>query len=526
MSQTIDLPLAARCRVLRAQPLLLLCLLLILAGGLRWFRIGHESLWLDEFISLEDSTGRGKLHDTLPRGVIIDPAPALTRLSDGPGFAAIWSSLAIETHPPLYYLLLNIWRHSFGEGDVSARSFSLAMSLVAIVLVYFVAKLLHGPVPALWACLIMAVAGPQIHHAQEARSYPLTLALMLAAALALLRIEKLGVTRWRLAGLGAAMLAMALTHYLTVAAIVGLGLYALIRLSGRTRRDTLLTFLAAGIIFAVCWGPFFFEQTRVVRHEHRWMLGTPATEGIVPTLARLAILPLRWFTEPMRDSQGVGSLGAIIFLLPLLLLKRRPDLLLWSLLLWLPVMQIAIADIVRDSHALVLVRYTFLATAPAYALVAAMLAHKTGWLRHALPLAISVSCLAALDRAYARWQADWREPAGVFAGRSRPGEVLLIYKRTDDDWPAASQYLALSHYAPPPGPMMLIGDPPSTEAAARLRQAPGVWLISLAEDVPLARLLPGAKAIAAFDSPFTGRLAKVELRPAATAGRLAGEDDR
>src|SRR5262245_54755437 len=91
-------------------PWLLLPLILILAACLGWYRIDSQSMWLDEFLAIENSTGRGQLHVTFPIGQVIDPAPHLTRLSDGPGFWKIWTSLRTETHPPLHFMLLNPWR--------------------------------------------------------------------------------------------------------------------------------------------------------------------------------------------------------------------------------------------------------------------------------------------------------------------------------------------------------------------------------------------------------------------------------
>ena len=84
------------------RPWFVLCIILLLAVMLRWLAIGEAGLWLDEFLSVQNSTGRGQLHVKLPRDVVFDPAPALSRLHDGPGIWAIWSSLDTETHPPLY----------------------------------------------------------------------------------------------------------------------------------------------------------------------------------------------------------------------------------------------------------------------------------------------------------------------------------------------------------------------------------------------------------------------------------------
>lgn len=508
---TLDYGSTGSRRVL-LRPWMILLLILLAAAALRWHRIGHYSLWLDEFLSLENSTGRGQLFTKLPRKVLLDPAPALTRLSDGPGFWRIWTSLDTETHPPLYFMLLNPWRHVFGQGDVAARSFSAAMSVLSIILLYQLAKLLHGPAPALWACAIFAAAGPQIAYSHEARPYTFALALMLAAALALVAIEKRGPSLLRALLLAGSILAMLLTHYLSFGPVLALALYALIRLRGRAMKVALGAFAAAALVYAIAWGPFLYEQATGFTRELGFTRESETTANLPRTLERIASLPLRFFTEPMSGSRAVGYLASVIFIIPLLLLPKRRDLLLWCLLLITPILQVAASDVIRGGYSLLLIRYTFLATAPAYALVAAMLADKAGLIRHVVPLVISVSCVAAITRAYDRWQADWRLPAAALRENVKEGDVVVFFKSADQDWGNAAFYLAVSHYAPPPVPVVLLGEPPSGELAEKLASYQRIWFMSGAKQSPVERVFPGLtrREVAAF--PYEGSLSLVQQR--------------
>jgi uncharacterized membrane protein len=498
-----------------------LFLILVLAAALRWARIGHESLWLDEQLSLENSTGRGHLHGSLPSETVLDPAPAPTRLGDAPGLAAIWSSLESETHPPLFFIVLNVWRHLAGEGDVAARALSVAMSLLCIVLMYFVARLLHEntSAPALWACLIMAVATPQIGIAQEARPYTMSLAALLAAALALVRIEKLGPTLWRAIAFAAALLGMMLTHYLTFGPAIALLVYTLIRLRGRARVMACSACVAAALVYAIIWGPFFIQQAHRFRQEHAWMLESEPTRSLLRPLARVVDVPIRYFIEPMSESRPIGRIACILFVLPPLIMitHRRADLLLWWLLLIAPVAEVAIADTLRGAWALMMVRYTFLATAPAYALVAAMLAHRTGWQRHIAPLLASLSCVAALQSAYSGSRPDWREPGKMLREQVRPGDVLVMTRSGPNDWQSAAMYLALSHYAAPKVPVVILEKPPTGSAAQLIGSSRRIWMVGIVGNDGSPPQLPLGQAngsiVAARDFPFCCAIICVENHP-------------
>ena len=501
------------------RPWFLLVLILIVAGAMRLVRIGAPSMWLDEMLAMENSTGRGQEHMVLPRGVVLDPAPALTRLSDGPGIFRIWTSLERETHPPLYFMALNLWRHVVGESDVAARLFSAAMSLLSIVLMYHIAKLLHGTTPALWACLIMMVAGPQIQFSQDARPYTMLLSLLLAAALAVVRIEKFGPSAWRTVGLGAAVLGMLLTHYLSGAAIAGLGLYAIIRLRGHARRDVIIAFAVAGLVFCLAWGPFLLQQKSRFWAEHAWMReggDTALTLGhFGRTLLRVSSLPIRWFFEPMRKEQdqavNVSQFACVLYILPLLLLRQRRDLLLWCLLMIAPVVGVASSDIARGAWATVQIRYSFLATAPVYALIAALLAHQSGWMRHVLPMVVFVSCIGALERAYWRPLADWRVPARVLQSHVSDDDIVLFTTFGERDWQSSGLYLMMSHYAPLSVPTALVEDAPTGELSRRINEAQHVWIVSRRFEPPYQELLPGCTVKRIFPDPECGTIAEIAM---------------
>ncbi len=249
------------------QSSLLICLLLaLIAAALRIPSLASRGYSLDEAWTAEIASGHGSIHLNLPHNVIM-PMPEFFNLgtkADVPWWR-IWTKMEC-THPPLYFLGLRFWTDVIGAGDAPERSFSILASLISVVLLYDVARLSNGRSIAIWSCILFVLAQPQIQYARETRNYTWLIACALMAADALVRIEKFGPTRRRLAALMIGVLATLLTHYFGIGMLVGLGLYAFSRTRGRTRLQILAAFGFAILVFAICWGPFMWQQRRLGFH--------------------------------------------------------------------------------------------------------------------------------------------------------------------------------------------------------------------------------------------------------------------
>ena len=168
----------------------LMIAVMLLAAGLRLGGTLQAHLWLDEFWTLELAAGHDTAHEHLPPNVIISQPPLVTSLSGARPWWSVWTTLDQVTHPPLFYLLARAWRAALGESEMAVRLLPCAASIVSVLLIYQLARLLHGFWPAFWAALLMALGPQQIYFAQELRPYSLLVALGLAACLALVSIEK------------------------------------------------------------------------------------------------------------------------------------------------------------------------------------------------------------------------------------------------------------------------------------------------------------------------------------------------
>ncbi len=116
----------------------------LLAAVLRFFRIGHQSLWSDEGNSAAMA---------------------------GRSLAEISRRAAADIHPPGYYWLLSLWSKLFGDSEAALRALSALWGLLLVWLVYQIAIRLFDRRTALVAALFAAINPFLIYYSQEARMY-------------------------------------------------------------------------------------------------------------------------------------------------------------------------------------------------------------------------------------------------------------------------------------------------------------------------------------------------------------------
>jgi mannosyltransferase len=195
----------------------LLVAILLLALGLRFYRLGAQSLWNDEGTSVAVAQR--------------DPA-------------TIARDAAQDIHPPLYYWLLGGWVRLAGTSEAAVRSLSALLGVALVALTYLLGRLLAGRWAGLAAAFLAAIDPFQVYYSQEARMYILAAFLAAGAVLALLRlVDHSPMSNSR--GLWAPLLALVgleaaglYTHYSFVFVILVLNLAYLLQLrrNGGTRQ--------------------------------------------------------------------------------------------------------------------------------------------------------------------------------------------------------------------------------------------------------------------------------------------------
>ncbi|MCX5868794.1 MAG: glycosyltransferase family 39 protein [Proteobacteria bacterium] len=234
---------------------------LFLAGLiLRFFHLGHESVWLDEVLSYE-----------FARSSIVE----------------IVRRTAADVHPPLYYLILHPFL-SLGIREEILRLPSFLFGSLAIPLVYLIGRELYGKPQGLIAALLLAFSPFHIFYSQEARMYPLFFFWVCLSTYLLILALRGG--QWKFwIGYALATAFSLYTHYFTVFILLAQNLYVLIYWIRKDfQKGFLLRWLASqGIILLVFapWLPVLLAQYRSGKGE--WMIryfGYPGVRNILETI--------------------------------------------------------------------------------------------------------------------------------------------------------------------------------------------------------------------------------------------------
>ncbi len=489
----------------------LLSLILLTATALRVWQLGAQSFWLDEIFSLECSFGHNYGHLALPRNTVIDPVIAYTDLRDAKPWWVLPRSLDHDLHPPLAYLMIRSWCGVFGYSEAGVRSLSVVASVTAIFIFFFVTQHLHGSAAALWACLLMAIAQPQIEFAQEAKHYALLTLWSLATTWAILRAESLGIKRRRLIIIFTLTLISLFTHYYAVEALGAMAVYIAVRTKGRDRVQLLATLGAALLTFAIVWGPVIVRQQHNLGHDADFLVEGQAGH-FSRTLMRAALIPTRLLHEPPPGWQVTAAAGAVVIcLLPWLLIRRRRDLFLWAM--WLPavILPTLLIDLLSGTWALFLMRYSLLAGPAVYAILGSVGNQlRMALLRHAIPALAALSCLLAIPDAYHTSKTDWRNFGGYLGSHIAPGDVVVFATKHEPIHEPTFYFLCASHYAGRlSNPVSLLNRTADTALLHQLRGYRRVWIVT---DVSAPeQILPGATYVEGREFPLIGSIMRVTL---------------
>jgi uncharacterized membrane protein len=141
-----------------------LTFILGLAAYLRLAGLGTESLWLDEGYTV-----------------------AFTGLPFGKMMAYIATR---DVHPPLYYILIKIWRY-LGDSEAFLRFPSVVFGIAAVAYMWAMVEEHWGAAAAAASSLLLATSAMAIYYSQEARMYSLLLLLTVLSLRCFLRFVSL-----------------------------------------------------------------------------------------------------------------------------------------------------------------------------------------------------------------------------------------------------------------------------------------------------------------------------------------------
>ncbi|MBN1813772.1 MAG: glycosyltransferase family 39 protein [Anaerolineae bacterium] len=208
--------------------LALLVVFLLVSSGLT-----RESLWYDEARSMW----------------VVQPS----------GPSEVFNRLDRDVHPPLYFLVLDVWVALTGESAYAVRMLSVAFAVLSLATTYTMGKRLFDGWTALMAVVILGTVGVFVHYAQEVRMYSLLLCLgtlsMWACVCWLHHPTRTCSILYSLL-----LAALLLTHYYAAFLVLTQALYVLLVQPRRLAR-WLIVVVSALALFAL-WTPGLFQQAR------------------------------------------------------------------------------------------------------------------------------------------------------------------------------------------------------------------------------------------------------------------------
>jgi uncharacterized membrane protein len=214
--------------------LIFFTIILLLAFGLRIFRLDNHGIFFDEKSSLMVSQGAAL-------GAANQP-----EILNNPTFTPqdFWKTKTLQDYfeantrsdignSPAYYVLLHGWIKAFGLSDFSVRFFSVLWSLaIVILLFFFVKEHLKSNLLALISSFLMSIEPFFITYAQQARNYSMTFFFTLLATHIFLKIvknEESKIIKYDLYFIyGIVSMICLLSHFLSAVVFMVHGIYVLL----------------------------------------------------------------------------------------------------------------------------------------------------------------------------------------------------------------------------------------------------------------------------------------------------------
>ena len=235
--------------------------LILLAVGLRIVTLGSESYWYDEAYTVQ---------------VVQKSWPQVIAL------------ISNDVHPFLWYAIEWINVRLFGTSEFMFRLPDLILSVIAVLLVWQIARNLFMDKTPFLAGVLAAIIPASIYYGQDARMYPLLACCVLGAVLAAKRDNYL---LYFLCGLGAILSQNLGLFYIAVLSALWilfpyLSFYIVLHPSQWIKRDTrlkVLTCLAILMTWGIVWAPVFIHQASAVQSGF-WLPTLSLSDGLTPDI--------------------------------------------------------------------------------------------------------------------------------------------------------------------------------------------------------------------------------------------------
>lgn len=355
---------------------MVLFIFILLGTGLRLYNLGGQGIWHDEQCTLMYAQGKFGYYLQKYRVDYMDARAFRDEITEAPSIqpiAVVHEIYNYDPHPPLYYLIVNLFISAFGTSEFVLRLPSALFGILTIPFLFLLGSRLYNAGLGLIAAGLFALAPYQVYFAQEARMYSMVVFLSVLSTWLLLELSfrrKEG-GRWSGWALWIAYILITTagiyTQYLFVFILPFQFIFVLARhlydraFLSRWFLAMVLSFLAILPWLIAC--SFQSNGPLTISWLHgRWPIAR---------LIRIAIENLSgfiWFKD-LRPYK-FKWLWIILFFMGLLSAGRRKSL--WLLPLWagVPLAATVFADTILGTHASAVNRYLILSTPPLYLLLA------------------------------------------------------------------------------------------------------------------------------------------------------------
>lgn len=462
--------------------------------AVRLATLGSEDYWLDELHSLSNSAALRDKFEDLPVLEIQPPRARFVELTDSSTPASVWRGMRVDSHPPLYFVVLNLWRRAWGDDEVATRSLSILCSVLSLIPLTLALKRAGGNRAALIGGLVTALCHAHISMSHMTRQYSMAILFLSVSAYLLVLLDaeaKTGnatsLTRraWSLLALYALVnLAAVMTHYFAGFALAGQGLWALLALRGRVRTAWILSVFAAVVAFCFLWLPSLLAQMAFISAQP-WLL-EPGDNHLARTLVRFFDLPARLLLQHERFGFTGAYLGVgILLLLPLgwVIRKKLADraLLLFFAMYAVPLFVFVSIDLLSDMKTLAHLRYVSMASVGLSAALGIAIA-RSGKFARTVFCSGGVVLFALTVQRPTEDTPNARRAAQLLADQLREGD-LVAYDAID--WPhfwTQTMLHEVNYYLaemPVPQPsFVLLPSPPPPELRSKICAYDRFFLVS------------------------------------------------
>ncbi|MBW4451475.1 MAG: glycosyltransferase family 39 protein [Nostoc indistinguendum CM1-VF10] len=254
----------------------LLTVVLIVIGILiRLINLDEKITWADETFTYLRIYGYTKsdLMQEVVNSQILTAGTLLEKYQSprvGKSIIDTVKGLALEDpkHPPLYFVMTNLWVQCFGSTVAATRSFSAFINLLVFPALYWLCQeLFQSKIVGLVAIAIIAVSPFHLVYAQEARMYSFSTLNILLSSAALLRAIRLHTkSSWSIYSV--TLLIGLYTNLLFSLVAIGQGIYVAIN-QGLRSRKILIAYLSALLAF-LPWLFLIITQSDKVQETIKW----------------------------------------------------------------------------------------------------------------------------------------------------------------------------------------------------------------------------------------------------------------